>query len=303
MTRPEPLYLIIAGTTRAGTTSLFRYLGDHPDVCPSRIKETGFFLDADYPNPPPTKYRVEGGLEKYECYFSHCQRQSVRLEATPGYMYSPGTAQKIRTSLRRVKLLFILRDPVGRLISAYRFAKQNGRIPQSIDFAVYVERQYPDKTWNGIRDLMTGRYARYLRAYFELFDRQDIFVASFSALSQSPGALLADICFFGGLDNLFYRGYDFGVINPSRTINYPSVHRLYLSMSKWFSRTWIARLGWTRSVFGLVRRYFEPLYLHWVGSNDEPVNLPPSLEALLTEYYAEERSALARLLGQDDFAW
>jgi hypothetical protein len=40
-----------------------------------------------------------------------------------------------------------------------------------------------------------------------------------------------------------------------------------------------------------------------VGSNEELVTLSPSLETLLTEYYAEERGALAKLLGQDDFAW
>ena len=42
-------YLIIGGTTKAGTTSLHAYLSDHPQVCASSIKETRFFLDRDYP--------------------------------------------------------------------------------------------------------------------------------------------------------------------------------------------------------------------------------------------------------------
>ncbi|MEW6715877.1 MAG: hypothetical protein AB1345_00005, partial [Chloroflexota bacterium] len=89
----EKRFLIIAGTTRAGTTSLFKYLSDHPDVCAASVKETGFFLDADYPNPPPTKYRAEDGLSRYESYFSSCPEKPVRLEATPGYLYSPGAPQ------------------------------------------------------------------------------------------------------------------------------------------------------------------------------------------------------------------
>ena len=57
-------YIIIGGTTKAATTSLYFYLADHPNVCASNIKETRFFLDADYPL--PVKYRLEDGLEKYE---------------------------------------------------------------------------------------------------------------------------------------------------------------------------------------------------------------------------------------------
>jgi len=44
-------FLIIGGTSKAGTTSLYTYLADHPQICPSALKETRFFLDSDYPLP------------------------------------------------------------------------------------------------------------------------------------------------------------------------------------------------------------------------------------------------------------
>lgn len=77
----EHRYLIIAGTTKAATTSLFNYLADHPEICASNVKETRFFLDADYPL--PAKYRFEDGLDKYELYFVHCSASHIRMEATP----------------------------------------------------------------------------------------------------------------------------------------------------------------------------------------------------------------------------
>ena len=119
----EHRYLIIGGATKAGTTSLYFYLADHPEICASNLKETRFFLDAEYPL--PAKYRLEDGLDKYEKYFNHCQKQSLRLEATPDYLYSPDTPQKIKHSLPNVKMFFILREPIDRLTSWYRFAKVN----------------------------------------------------------------------------------------------------------------------------------------------------------------------------------
>ena len=42
-------YLIIGGSTKCATTSLFNYLGDHPEICPAIYKETRFFLNPEYP--------------------------------------------------------------------------------------------------------------------------------------------------------------------------------------------------------------------------------------------------------------
>jgi len=90
-------YLIIGGTTKAGTTSLHAYLNDHPQVCASSIKETRFFLDRDYPL--EAKYRSDDGLEYYEEYFAHRGAAAVRVEATPDYLYSPGTAARLAAAL------------------------------------------------------------------------------------------------------------------------------------------------------------------------------------------------------------
>ena len=100
-------YLIIGGTTKAATTSIFSYFSNHPQVCASSIKETRFFLDSDYP--VISKYRYEDGLEKYQEFYIHCKQNfKFRLEATPDYLYSKNTAYKISNSLPNSLLVFIL---------------------------------------------------------------------------------------------------------------------------------------------------------------------------------------------------
>ena len=69
--------VIIGGTQKAGTTSLFRYLADHPSVCPSSIKEVDFFL----------KYNDEidmGAVKEYESFFP-VARQVNRYALKPAH--------------------------------------------------------------------------------------------------------------------------------------------------------------------------------------------------------------------------
>src|SRR6266513_2759700 len=93
-------FLIIGGTSKAGTTSVFNYLTNHPQIC-SFTKETRFFLDTDYPLPSDKRYE-KNGPEAYLSFFEsggYQPSENWRLEATPDYLYSPSTAHAIRKTL------------------------------------------------------------------------------------------------------------------------------------------------------------------------------------------------------------
>ena len=102
---------VIGGTEKSGTTSVFDYLSAHPQVCASSIKETDFF-----------RHGYTGDLaadaRRYASYFEHCDSRSlVRLEASPGYLGEAATvAPRLRALVPEAKVLFILRDPVERLL-------------------------------------------------------------------------------------------------------------------------------------------------------------------------------------------
>src|SRR4030043_2241283 len=81
-------YLIIAGTTKAGTTSLFNWLSEHPEVSASFRKETNYFLDREWDKVGnPSIYRYENGIEKYGANYSYSLAEKLYIEASPEYLW------------------------------------------------------------------------------------------------------------------------------------------------------------------------------------------------------------------------
>ena len=131
------IILLSVALRKAATTSLFAYLTDHPAICAATYKETRFFLSSDYPL--PSKYRYTGDAEEYADLFPNCDETQLRMESTPDYLYCEKARERIAEFLPRAKLIFSLREPISRLISWYRFAKQIGKLPQTLNFDAYVE--------------------------------------------------------------------------------------------------------------------------------------------------------------------
>ena len=128
MTLPN---FLILGAQKAGTTSLFDYLGQHPEVYPSPIKETHFFDHGGVRQTYAGPVRIPGpkikSLEEYEGLFDGVRDEKAVGEATPTYLYLPGVAERIRHHVPEARLIAILRDPVERAYSGYQHAVRNGR--------------------------------------------------------------------------------------------------------------------------------------------------------------------------------
>lgn len=103
---------IIMGAQRAGSTSLYEYIAQHPEVQISARKEVHFF-DIYY----------ERGVSWYRSHFpfrSHLKtNHRITGEASPYYMIHPHCPDRIQNLLPNVKLIFLLRNPVDRAISHY----------------------------------------------------------------------------------------------------------------------------------------------------------------------------------------
>jgi hypothetical protein len=293
----EYRYLIIGGTTKAATTSLFNYLADHPQVCESTRKETRFFTDASAPG--RVLHRHEEGLDKYMNFFAQCPPEKLRVEATPEYLYSPNTAEKIKDSLPNARMLFILREPVSRLVSCYGFAKQKGEISETVTFDQYLEGQLDERSikeenW---RPLKQGHYSYYLRSYFDVLGRDRVYVVFYEELSRVPKSVLREICGFAGIDFDFYEDYDLRVFNPTVAVRNSRLHQLFIS--------WRFRINrYTYRVRGLntailrIGRHVKPIYLRLNTRQTEEVAISPSRRAFLYDYYSKDADALARLIGR-----
>jgi hypothetical protein len=288
-------YLIIGGTTKAATTSLFYYLADHPQVCGASRKETRFFAEGDFTR--ESLVRLEDGLEKYGLYFSSCPESAIRVEATPDYLHCPAAVEKIYRSLPKAQLLFILREPVSRLFSWYRFSKQIGATPESTTFDEYVQLQLGGDGGLGpsLRTLEQGRYCLYLEPFFEAFGRDRVSVIFYEDVSRDPRAELKKICRYAGIEQDYYDDYDFQVFGRTKTMRNVGLHRKFISLRQLISAASVNRPGLylrLRKLWHLI----EPIYarLNVVKTEDEDISRD-TLRSL-REYYGPYNSELHDLL-------
>lgn len=193
--------LVIAGVAKAATSSLFDYLGQHPDICAADLKELRYFVPLRYGEPLEP-------LDRYAAHFRHWTSESYALEATPGYF--PGgevVATAMDSTLPGARVVVILRDPADRCWSYYRFLRSRVRIPGDMSFAQYLDRceELHDRGVDGDREnqefwgLGGGCYSTWLDAWVDTFGAR-FRVVFFDDLARDPAGTVADICRWLGLD-------------------------------------------------------------------------------------------------------
>ena len=297
-------YLIIGGTTKAATTSLFTYLSDHPGICKATLKETRYFLDADYP--VPVKRKTGQDRSEYNSFFINAGH-SLRLEATPDYLHSSGTPERIHRTLGQVRFVFLLRDPIDRLVSWYRFASQNGTLGPDVSFEDYVAVQVGGRTGDvksqHLLAMEQGRYTRALERYLDLYGPDRIWIGFFEDLSGNPLVVLQDICRFAGIDTTFFNDYTFEVHNQTRDIRFNDLNKHIRSLRASIRQRLPTKGGRMHMFLKAVNRRLDPLVNKLLGQKNKEVLISDHLLRQLQDYYAEDIRSLKVLLDKESLPW
>lgn len=212
--------LVLAGVAKCGTTSLFSYLTHHPDVCGARPKEPGYFLPVLYGE------RMPPIIEYYRC-FSHCGSERFVIEGTARYFLGGAiVAEAIREHLGNIRVLLILRDPVDRLFSFYKFKKGSMELDRGLTLEQYVRRceavsrrDLRKRERNQYWGIEEGLYARYLPQWFDVFG-DSLRVAFFEDLRCDPWDLMRQLCGWLGIDAGVYDQARF--LAKNRSLDYRS---------------------------------------------------------------------------------
>src|SRR5579863_751660 len=127
----------IVGAARSGTTSLDRYLSQHPQIYIAPKKEVHFFAANHFPHTGPgdewLNKRVIHEEEQYEQLFAGVTDEKRIGETSAYYLYLQGTAERIAHSIPAAKILILLREPIDRAYSAYMHLVRDGR--ETVSFA------------------------------------------------------------------------------------------------------------------------------------------------------------------------
>lgn len=183
--------LILAGFAKCGTSSLHEYLDMHPQICMSLKKEPHYFS---------TKRASVMGEGWYDSLFDHAP-DSVRFygESSTSYAVWEPSLVRIKQEIRNPKIILILRDPLERLLSHYRWMYALGKETLSLDAALRAEQRSvvsPDVHQGGCYPWYrrTSNYSYFVPLAELIFGRDNVLVLKSEELAKSPQEVL-DRCF------------------------------------------------------------------------------------------------------------
>jgi hypothetical protein len=187
-----PNFLVI-GTTKGGTTSLYRYLLDHPQIFMPRDKEPRFFTS-----------NWDRGLDWYERIFDKAGDAVAVGEASPeytSYPQFPEAAGRVAKMLPDVRLVYLVRHPIERMLSEYHYHMIGGKkgyyyASRPKDWASAAARYLLEEP--RYRDI--SRYAMQIEQYLEHFSRDQLLVLKSEDLKRDRRQTLRRVYEFLGVD-------------------------------------------------------------------------------------------------------
>lgn len=201
----DPDFIII-GAEKCGTTSLFYYLVQHPNVLSSLRKEINFWSHyADY------------GLEWYRSQLAPHPAQGHWLsgESSPSYFVSEPAPQRLAQALPTVKLIVLLRDPADRVVSYFYHRQRQNAEFRSLETAVddLLRTFARDPESPELSALTSGFYAQHLRRWFQHGDHDRLLILQAETFFAQPDSIMAEVHQFLGLPHIAldsYRPYNAG---------------------------------------------------------------------------------------------
>ncbi|WP_016955317.1 sulfotransferase domain-containing protein [Catenovulum agarivorans] len=220
-------FFIIGGTEKAGTTSLFEYFVNHPQIVASKRKETDFFRSNNCE------------LEDYvNCFTQRAGEHQTYMEASPAYLgLSASVAEQINQVAPQAQMVFLVRDPISRLRSSYLFHRSKLYIPENIDINTYVQyclayqrgqlslADSPFKNPWFLNVLAAGSYQQHINRYTELFG-DNVKVINFEHFCKNTGQVVRDIARFLQIDADYFNDYDFFTANKTFQSSNHTLHKL-----------------------------------------------------------------------------
>lgn len=178
--------LITIGAMKCATTSLHYYLSLHPEISMSRRKELDFFV---------SEKNWERGIEWYKSNF--IGKAKIYGESSPNYTLYPifsGVPERMHSVVPEAKLIYVVRDPVDRLLSHYVHSCSKGR-----------EKREPAEALTDFNSayFYRSRYYMQLEQYLQYFPGSNILVISNEDLFHHRRETLRKVFKFLDVDEAF----------------------------------------------------------------------------------------------------
>ena len=278
-------YFIVIGAMKAGTTSLHNYLERHPEISmPFTTKELNFFN------------RDRNWSRGIEWYKSNFRPDNLKKgEVCPNYAMFPAfpkVPERMYSILPEAYLIYILRDPISRMLSQIHHQWLDGRETRDIEEIIADDTD----RWNYRSYSM---YYNQLEKFLAYYKKEKILIVTLETLSQSPQLVMSDIFSFLNVDSTFY-------IESFRDIHHNSApKKLPGKFLRAINNSYIPKslIAVKSKVTKLIPRQMYKRLRQGMEHHIPKPKLTDSEQAKLISVFREDVSKLRSFTGRDFSEW
>lgn len=289
-----PNFLVI-GAPKSGTTSLYHYLKQHPNIYLPDQKELHYFSfpELGLASAGPGDAAVRDGLcqtwEQYATHYLDARNHSAIGDISPSYLYYSSSATKIREKLGMVKIIVIIRNPVDKAYSQYMHMVREDLEGLSFQDAIAAESGRLKQDWGDIwRYMESSLYADRLKEFIDVFGEENVKIILFDDFTKHTLAVLADLFKYIGVD-------------PKVEISTNEKFNRTGTPKNPFISNMMRKQGWLKALVKKVLPSGLRFRLrNWIinaNTGDKP-ELSPELRLSLLKYFREDIVKVERLIGK-----
>jgi hypothetical protein len=290
-----PNFLII-GAGKSGTSSLYYYLKQHPQVFMSPVKEPNFFAydpkHKGWNGPVKSLNNSIRTLEDYLKLFENVRDEKAIGEASPS-TFGPYACQQVKTYIPHGKFICILRQPVDAAYSAFLHLRREGNEPESDFLKAYRATDYRKKNNWAPFFLYRRTHSRLIEHWIKQFSREQFHFCLTDDLKTDAMRTIKDVFRFLGVDETF---------EPELSKRNTGYQIRIQTLSRWSTSPASGLPGAVRQL--IPAKFRQRLRTKIIAWNQVPIPpLNPQVRNKLTEELRGDIVRIQDLIGRDLKHW
>jgi len=281
----------IVGAPKAGTTSLYHYLNEHPEISMSSQKEPDYFSNADIQNEGMYygKNRIDT-IKKYHSLFDDNSESKLKGEASVSYLFYKNVPQNIKTYNPEAKIIIMLRDPIDRAFSHYLMDYRLGLVSDSFEDIIDQKSVHKNAKLFYQQYIELSEYANQVKRYLNVFDGKEILFIEYEDLKMDVLGIVKKTYLFLGVN----QGYEPDVNKKHNTYTMPKNSIIRFMYSFVILRNFLS--------FFFPKNLVDRVRAALFKNNKKPVLLYETRNRL-RKLFTNDVNALGEMLHKDFSRW
>lgn len=290
----------LIGAQKCATSSLYSWLAQHPDVCaPMSVKDRGFFTQDEFYN--------QGFNYLSDYYKNEFNNEKIILQGSVHYIYFEKALSRIHQFNPNSKFILVLRNPIDRALSSYKYARKFYYETYNIEKAFELEperlKSNDYQTLSELTYKSHGLYFKQIQAFLKYFKRNQLKILFYEDISETPEVIVSEIFHFLNIDSSF--APQFNVLNITGGVKSKTLQKILFKdnkVKKWIVDNIIKKLI-SKEIKAKIRWKLIEANTKKSSKTDNIVEYDESFILSLHEYFRDDINNLEIFLKKDLTNW